>query len=171
MCWNSVQAILCWNWLNNCCQNFWTNCTKFFGLVCKNVMLSISEHIYMLTLYSFIPILYCFERHSTRHMQSMVYWSRFDGGYWQNDQLPALTSGVDHRWKKSKRFQALPTLHVTKTSYTFCPMSLNSFNDLDVLYVSNIPNTTTVVNYWVNMQGKKSNHKVRRTAHSRMTEV
>ena len=73
--------------------------------------------------------------------------------------------------KKSKRFQALLIIHVTKTSYTFCPASLNSFNDSDVLYVANIPNTATVVKYWANMRGKESNHKVRRMAHGRMKEV
>ena len=58
-------------------------------------------------------------------------------------------------------------IDITKTSYTFCPASPNSFNDLYVLYAANIPNTATIVNFWANVRGKESNHNVYRMAHSR----
>ena len=43
--------------------------------------------------FSFISVLYCFERHNIRYIgERSVYRSRFDGGCQQSNQLPALVS-------------------------------------------------------------------------------
>ena len=94
LCQNSAQAILGWKFWT-ICAIFLKICPHFFVVfLSQTLMISISEHIYMLicgihTIF-FIPSYTVLKDTAPGILASMVYWSRFDGGCPQNDQLLAL---------------------------------------------------------------------------------
>ena len=76
------------NFLNDLRQNF-------EAYLCQILTFSISEHIYMLicainTIFLWSPTYTVSKDTAPGISASAVYWSRFDGGCRQNDQLPAL---------------------------------------------------------------------------------
>ena len=62
--------------------------------------------------------------------------------------------------KKTQRFQSLPTIHITKTSHTFSPASLNSLKDTCILYVASVPHAAAVVDYRANVRVKRVTMKI-----------